>query len=128
MDGPRYVGASTFLRVWPPGMLVLAFLLLTQAGTNGTSFALLFSLSAVVVARLLPWRFEVFDEGIDLTFAFGRHHFLDKHETTISVNLGGAVARRRAASRFGYPLTDGLVEPRRLALRALLLQQGFQVV
>jgi hypothetical protein len=33
----------------------------------------------------------------------------------------------RRADRFGYPLTDGLVERRRLQLRAVLVEHGFAV-
>jgi hypothetical protein len=108
-------------------MIVLALIVLTSAGANAASFAALFTVSAVVVARALPWRFDILDDGIDLSFAFGRRRFLSKAETTVAVGLGGAVARRRSATRFGYPLTDGFVESRRITLRNVLVEHGFDV-
>lgn len=127
MSAARYIGASTFLRYWPPGMIALAVVVLTGAGAGGVTFAVLFSLCAAVSARTLPWRFDVLDDGIELWFAFGRHRFLPRDRVTVQVGLGGVVARRDEARRFGYPLTEGLVEARRLTLRAVLVEHGYRI-
>jgi hypothetical protein len=127
MSPPRFVGESVFLRLWPPGMLAFAFVVLTGEGANALFYAAFFAASGLVAARYLPWRFEVVDEGLVLWFPFARRRFLAKDEITVRVGLGSPVALLNAARRFGYPLTDGLVERRRLMLRSVLLEHGFRV-
>jgi hypothetical protein len=46
---------------------------------------------------------------------------------TVRVSGGSPVAYPEVFRRFGYPLTDGLVERRRKVLRAVLLEHGFRV-
>jgi hypothetical protein len=123
----RYVGQSVFLRCWPPGMVVLGAVVLTIAGAGALLYCALFVIFGLVVARSLPWRFAVLDEGIALWFPFGRRLFLPKDTVTVRVSGGSPVAYPEMFRWFGYPLTDGLVERRRKVLRAVLLEHGFRV-
>ena len=122
---PAFVGESVLLHWWPRLMLVAALVPLALGSLGG---AILFALPAFVTTALLPWRFEVFEHGIALWFASGRYRFLTKEDVRIRVGLGGSVLFPRGALRFGYPLTDGLVEQRRASLRAVLLEHGFSIV
>lgn len=111
---------------WPHLMILLGFV---QAGTGagspavGTGFIVFGSLVSVV----LPWRFVVVDQGIGLWFGFGRRRFLRRDDIVVRVGLGPTVVFRNGAERFGYPLSDGLVERRRLELRAVLGEHGFRL-
>jgi hypothetical protein len=126
--GPRrYVGQSVFLRCWPPGMLVFALIVLTGMGRGAVLYGVLFALCGLVSARYLPWRFAVLDEGIALWFAFGRRMFLPKDAVTVRVRSGSPVAYPEVFRRWGYPLTDGLVERRRKLLAAVLREHGFRL-
>src|SRR5204863_446007 len=69
----------------------------------------------------------VLDEGIALWFAFGRRLFLPKEEVTVRVNTGSSVAYPEVFRRFGYPLTDGILERRHKLLRAVLVEHGFRI-
>jgi hypothetical protein len=53
--------------------------------------------------------------------------FLPKDAVTVRVGAGSSVAYPEAYRRFGYPLTDGLVERRRSMLRAVLVEYGFRL-
>jgi len=121
------VGTSVFLRCWPPGMVVFALLVLIGPGRGAFVYAVVFAVVGLVVARSLPWRFAVLDEGIALWFPFGRRMFLPKDAVTVRVGLSGSVAYPEVYRRFGYPLTDGLVERRRVLLRAVLVEHGFRI-
>ncbi|MDQ6852521.1 MAG: hypothetical protein M3046_02345 [Actinomycetota bacterium] len=122
-----YVGTSAFLRYWPPGMIVFAAIVLFGTGRGAVLYGVLFTFCGLVSARYLPWRFAVLDDGIALWFAFGRRLFLPKDAVTVRVGAGSSVAYPEAFRRFGYPLTDGLVERRRKLLRAVLVEHGFRV-
>jgi hypothetical protein len=121
---PVYVGQSRFLRYGPTVMVVFAALALV---TGGATSALLFALPAALVALTIPWRFEVFDRGISLHFGFGKERFLARELVTVRVGLGAPVVLPRGAERFGYPLTDGLIERDRTALRRSLALHGFDL-
>jgi hypothetical protein len=108
-------------------MLVFGFVVLTGAGSGALLYAIGFSLCGLAVARYLPWRFAILDEGIALWFAFGRRMFLPKHAVTVRVGLSGSVAYPEVYRRFGYPLTDGLIERRGTTLRAVLVEHGFRL-
>src|SRR6266496_5256994 len=108
-------------------MVALALLVLLQPGRAGAFYALLFAICAWIWARALPWRFAVLDEGIALWFPFGRRMFLPKEAVTVRVSAGSPVAYPEAYRRFGYPLTDGLVESRRKLLRSVLVEHGFHI-
>jgi hypothetical protein len=115
------------VRLWPPGMVVLALLVLLQPGRAGAFYALLFAICAWIWARALPWRFAVLDEGIALWFPFGRRLFLPREEVTVRVKTGSSVAYPAVFRRFGYPLTDGILERRHKVLRAVLVEHGFRI-
>jgi hypothetical protein len=94
---------------------------------GGPSAAVVLLVPAVAVGVLLPWRFEVLDAGIALWFPFGKYRYLAKERVTVRVGHGSTVVLPRRADRFGYPLTDGLVEQRRAVLRAVLTEHGYDV-
>jgi hypothetical protein len=121
---PIHAGESRFLRYGPTVVLAFAAVALV---TGGAMAALLFALPAVLVALLVPWRFEVFDSGIALDFGFGRRRFLERELVTVRVGLGPTVVLARGAERLGYPLTDGLIERDRPALRRSLALHGFDL-
>ena len=108
-------------------MLVLALIVLTGTGAGALFYCTVFAVCGLVSARYLPWRFTVLDEGIALWFAFGRRLFLPKDAVTVRVGAGSSVAYPEAYRRFGYPLTDGLVERKRALLRAVLVEHGFRL-
>ena len=115
------------MRCWPPGMVVFAVIVLTGTGRGAVFYAIVLALCGLVVARYLPWRFAVVDEGIALWFPFGRRLFLPKEAVTVRVNLSSSVAYPEVFRRFGYPLTDGILERRHKLLRAVLVEHGFRV-
>ena len=124
MDDVVYVGQSQALHWWPIAMVacaIAAFLV------GGPSPAIVLLVPAVIVAVWLPWRFEVLDAGIALWFPFGKYRYLPKERVTVRVGHGSTVLLPRHAERFGYPLTDGLVEQRRATLRAVLTAHGYDV-
>ena len=108
-------------------MVVFAALVLIGTGRGAAFYAVAFALCGVVTARYLPWRFAVLDEGIALWFPFGRRLFLPREAVTVRVGTNSAVAYPEAYRRFGYPLTDGLVERRHAALQAVLTEHGFRL-
>jgi hypothetical protein len=120
------VGESRFLRWWPLLAVVVA-VALVFSGSSGP-LPLVLMVGAVLSALMLPWRFVVVDDGIALWFPFGRRRFYRRDALTVRADRGGAVAYPGRARRFGYPLTDGLVEKRRLLLRAVLVEHGFRVI
>jgi hypothetical protein len=127
----RYEGSSAFLRWWPKVLLVLAFVILAYGWSPATfPWAALFVLGAWLHGRWIPWRFMAADDGMDLTFPFGRHLFLPKPELRVRIEYVGAMALIGRARRFGYPLNDGMlyVPGRTPALRAALVALGYDVV
>jgi hypothetical protein len=94
---------------------------------GGPALSIALLVPAVRVGVLLPWRFEVLDRGIALRFAFVKYRYLAKEQVRVRVGLGSTVLFSRHAERFGYPLTDGLVEQRRAILRAVPAQHGYDV-
>ena len=89
--------------------------------------ALVLLVPGLVAALAMPWRFAVLDRGIALWFPFGKYRYLAKEQVTVRVGHGSTVLLPRRADRFGYPLTDGLVERRRMVLRAVLTEHGFDL-
>jgi hypothetical protein len=108
-------------------MVVLGAVVLAGAGVGAFVFCAVVAACGLVSARYLPWRFAVLDDGIALWFAFGRRLFLPRDTVTVRVRSGSPVAYPAAFRRFGYPLTDGLVERRRKLLHAVLVEHGFRV-
>lgn len=122
----RYVGQSRFVHWWPWFMVSFGIVqFLTDSRYLG--YALLFIFGGVMFAWLLPWRFVVVEDGIGLWFTFGKRRFLPKSEVIVRAGLGSPVAYRGSNRRFGYPLTDGLVERRRRALTEVLEFLGFRM-
>jgi hypothetical protein len=124
MDQPVYVGQCQMLHYWPSMMVGVSCLGYVLGGLGA---ALVLLVPAVVVAMFLPWRFAVLDRGIALWFPFGKYRYLAKEQLTVRVGHGSTVLLPRRAERFGYPLTDGLVERRRLMLRAVLMEHGYDL-
>jgi hypothetical protein len=108
-------------------MVMFAVIVMTGAGRGAFLYGVLFAVCGLVVARYLPWRFAVLDEGIALWFAFGRRLFLPKEAVTVRINTGSSVAYPEVFRRFGYPLTDGILERRHTLLRAVLVEYGFRL-
>jgi hypothetical protein len=108
-------------------MVAFAAIVLTGAGVDALVYCIVFAVCGLVAARYLPWRFAVLDEGIALWFPFGRRMFLPREAVTVRVGSGSPVAYPEVYRRFGYPLTDGLVERRRAALQAVLVEYGFRI-
>lgn len=127
MSPVRYRGENVFLRWWPPFMLAFAFIVLTGAGKAPVFYAAVFAICGLIGARMLPWRFEVVDEGIVLWFPFARLRFLPRDAITVRVAPGSAVASLDDSRRMGYPLSDGIVERRHDVLRAVLAEHGFRL-
>jgi hypothetical protein len=115
MDNVVYVGQSQALHWWPGAMVGFAVL---GWFLGGPGMTLVLLVPALAVGTLLPWRFEVLDRGIELWFPFRACRYLAKERVTVLP---------RHADRFGYPLTDGLAERRRVALRAILAEHGYDV-
>jgi hypothetical protein len=120
------VGESRCLRWWPPAAVVTAGALAATGSTG--PFPLVLAIGAALSTLMMPWRFVVIDDGIALWFPFGRRRFYRRDELTLRADRGGAVACPGGCRRFGYPLSDGLVEKRWLLLRAVLVEHGFRVV
>ena len=123
---PRYVGQSWFVHWWPWFMVLFGVVqYLTDERFLG--YAILFAVCGIVFAWLLPWRFVVVEDGIGLWFTFGRKRFLPKSEIVVRAGLGSPVAFRGENRRFGYPLSDGVLEHRRRALTEVLTLLGFRL-
>lgn len=124
MDDAVYVGQCRALHWWPGAMVVVA---LAAFFVGGPGAAIVLLVPAVIVGVVLPWRFEVLDAGIAMWFPFGKYRYLAKERVTVRVGRGSTVLLPRRAERFGYPLTDGLIERRRAVLRAVLVEHGYDV-
>ncbi|HZP31147.1 MAG TPA: hypothetical protein VFC99_19515 [Acidimicrobiia bacterium] len=124
----RFVGESRWLRALILGIMGFGLMI---AVWDLPAFAPPFAVGCIAVSalmvRVMPWRFEVLDEGLELWFALGRRRFLRRDEVTVRVNPGSPVALCGPGRRFGYPLTDGFVERRRAMLRSVLIEFGFEV-
>ena len=106
VEESSYESRSEFLRWWPKVLIAAAVLVIVLGVERSMQWAGLFALAAYVHGRWLPWRVNVFDDGLALTFAFGRRLFVPKHNTTVRIQYAGAVALVGRARRFGYPLID----------------------
>jgi hypothetical protein len=124
MDDVVYVGQSEALHWWPVAMALFA---VVGWFIGGAGMTVVLLVPAVVVGMVLPWRFAVLDGGIALWFPFGKYRYLAKELVTVHVGQGATVVYPRRADRFGYPLTDGLVERRRSTLRAVLAEHGYRL-
>jgi hypothetical protein len=130
MDGfASYEGTSAFLRWWPKALLALAFLVAVIHWSHWVQFGTVLVLCAYLHGRMLPWRFAVHAEGLELEFPFGRRLFLPKPATTVRMETVGATAKieRRL---LGYLLFDGvLFQPgQRARLQRAFDYYGYRVV
>jgi hypothetical protein len=108
-------------------MVGFAALTLWFGGAGAWAYAAIFAACGVVAGRLLPWRFVVVDDGLALWFALRGPCFLARDAVVVRAGVGSAVAIPIHTRHMGYPLTDGLLERRRLLLRAVLVEHGFRV-
>ena len=107
-----YQGGNRFLRWWPKALLGLALLILVVGWNHSVQFAALLAVSAYIHGRWLPWQFTATDEGLALSFPFGRRLFLAKSALTVRLEVVGAIALVGRRRRFGYPLMERvLYEP-----------------
>jgi hypothetical protein len=131
MDGfASYEGSSSFLRWWPKVLLGLAFAVALVHWSHWLQFSTVLVVCALLHGRLLPWRFSVLADGLELVFPFGRRVFLPKPSTTVRLESVGAVAMTGTHRHLGYLLHDGvLFEPgRRLRMRRAFDYYGYRVL
>jgi hypothetical protein len=121
---PVFVGQSRFLHYWPWAMVAVGCVPLLL---GNPAALVVFFLPAIVCATLLPWRFAVFGSGIALWFGFGKRRFVARTAVRIRADRSGMVVLRRGADRFGYPLTDGLVDRDPGGLRGALVAAGYEL-
>ena len=128
-DGNPYVGGSFFMLWAPKVMLVLALLVYAGHWNHSIQFATVFVVAAFVHSRWLPFQFRILDDGLDLSFPFGRRLFVSKATATVRVDLVGAFVRVGRRRSLGYPLLDGvLYQPgRQSEMRAAFLARGYDV-
>jgi hypothetical protein len=125
-----YEGSSSFLRWWPKALLGLAFLVALVHGSHWVQLATLLVVGAWLHGRMLPWRFAVYADGVELGFPFGRRVFLPQPATTVRMETVGAFATTGATRRLGYLLHDGvLFQPgQRARLQRAFDYYGYRVV
>jgi hypothetical protein len=122
--GPVFVGQSWFLHYWPWAMVVIGTVPLAL---GNLAALVVFFLPAVACGACLPWRFAVYGSGIALWFGFGKRRFVARSAVWVRAARNGMVVLPRGEARFGYPLTDGLVERDPAALRAALVAAGYEL-
>jgi len=103
-----YQGRNAFLRWWPKLLVVLAVVVVYLDTNHAIQWVALFSFIAYVHARWLPWRFTIHEDGLALTFPFGRRIFLPRSALTVRLEVVGAVAMVGRRRHFGYLLMDHL--------------------
>jgi hypothetical protein len=124
-----YQGGSAFLRWWPKVMVGLAFWVLMMGGVRSIQWATLLVVLAFVHGRWLPWQFTILEDGLLLTFPFGRHLFLPKASLTVRMEVVGATALVGRRRKFGYLLMDRILyEPgREILLRTAFTGLGYDL-
>jgi hypothetical protein len=77
----------------------------------------------------MPWQFTILEEGVLLTFPFGRQLFLPKASLTVRMETIGATALVGRHRWFGYLLMDRILyEPgRSLLLRSAFTGLGYEL-
>src|SRR5882672_8676839 len=92
-DPRRFVGESRWLRALMLGIMGFGVMVLFWDWPGGefSGFALSCIAAAALMVRIMPWRFEVRDEGLHLWFALGRRRFLLRDDITVRVNPGSPV-------------------------------------
>ena len=101
-----YQGRNRFLRWWPKFLLVLGAIVLYVDWDHAIQWATLLAAVAYVHGRWLPWKFAIHEDGLALTFPFGRHLFLPRSSLTVRMEVVGAVALVGRRRHFGYLLME----------------------
>lgn len=130
MDGfASYEGTSAFLRWWPKVLLGFAFGVAVLGWSHWLQFATVLVVCAWLQGRMMPWRFSVLADGLELVFPFGRRVFLPKPATTVRIETVGAVATT-GRRHLGYLLHDGvLFQPgQRARLHRAFAFYGYRIV
>jgi hypothetical protein len=129
-DFASYEGTSGFLRWWPKILLGFALVIVAYRWNHSLQWATLLVVAAWLHGRMLPWRFEVANDGLHLKFPFGRRVFLPKGSTTVRLESVGAVALNDGHRHLGYLLHDGVlyVPDQRTRLQRALNFYGYRVV
>jgi hypothetical protein len=119
---------SGYMRWAPKVLLALAVAVLVVRWTRSWQWATLFVLLAYVHARWLAWRFVVSDDGVSLTFPFGRRAFIAKESAIVKVEVVGVLLRVQGRL-LRYWLFDGILyrPGSEDELRAAFSARGFQV-
>jgi hypothetical protein len=105
-DFAGYLGRNWFLRWWPKLLLVLGAVVLYVDWNHAIQWATLFGAIAYVHGRWLPWQFAIREDGLALTFPFGRRLFLPRSSLTVRIDVVGAIAMVGRRRHFGYLLMD----------------------
>jgi hypothetical protein len=117
-----YQGGSAFLRWWPKVMVAFAAWVLLIGWSRSIQWATLLVVIAYIHGRWLPHQFTILEDGLALTFPFGRHLFLPTTSPTVRAEVVGAIALIGRRRRFGYLLMDRILyEPG----REILLRTAF---
>ena len=103
-----YQGRNRFLRWWPKVLLVVTVAVIFMGWNHTVQFTTLLCLIAYVHGRWLPWQFTIGEDGLTLSFPFGRRLFLEKSALTVRMEVVGAVALVGRRRHFGYLLLDRL--------------------
>jgi hypothetical protein len=121
-EATSYQGGSFFLRWWPSILFSLALVLAVMSELRAIQWITLMVVVACIHVRLMPWQFTIREEGLTLTFPFGRRLFLPKSSLTVRMERIGATALLGRHRRIGYLLMDRILyEPG----RAILLRTAF---
>jgi hypothetical protein len=124
----RFQRESGYMRWAPKGLLALAVAVLAFRWSHSTQWATLCVLLAYVHARCLAWRFVVTDEGILLTFPFGRRAFITKESAVVKIEMVGVLVRVHGRL-LRYWLFDGILyrPGSEEELRSAFSARGFRV-
>ena len=125
-----FEGHSAFLRWAPKVFLGFAATMVALRWPHWVQWTTLFLGLAFVHARWLACRFTVTDDGLMLTFPFGRRVFYWKEQCTVRMEVVGAMALVGRHRRFGYLLFDSILyhPDRDQVLRTAFTVRGFQVI
>ena len=100
-----YQGRNRFLRWWPKVLLVVAVAVIFMGWNHTVQFTTLLCLIAYVHGRWLPWQFTIGEDGLTLSFPFGRRrHFGYLLLDRLGYEPDGEGRLRRALTGFGYNL------------------------
>jgi hypothetical protein len=124
-----YQGGSFFLRWWPGLLLALALVLAVMSDLRAIQWITLLVVVAAIHVRWMPWQFMIREEGLTLTFPFGRRVFLPKSSLAVRMETIGATALLGRHRRIGYLLMDRILyEPgNEILLRTAFTGMGYEL-